>query len=1272
MHYLEKVTLINEDSVTCAIYFNKLVNVLLNILQSPKKSPFGKYYVMHYFKRIEFQHRGSPHAHTLLWLANAPNDALSKNKMDAISLINHLISISSKEASGQIKLQTHKHSFTCYKRISAHRPQKCRFEAPFMPSRSTEILLPMQQDEIGFDRYVQCYKNIRINLENNDYENIDSFYQHNNISSDDEYRSILRAGIKRPRVFIKREPSEKWHNPFNPFVLNLVKSNMDIQFITEEYSCAQYVAEYVNKTNRGISNLQREIIKCMDEHPEFDVVEITRKLGVEMLNSVEISNQEAAWYLLREPMSKSSSVIVYIPTMWPDERQKLKKTTKELDEMGIDDDSTDIWKENWFTKYEKRPEELSNVTLAQFVAYYNVHSDGNSTKRQTPRILRYRNYDMSQNLTDYKREMVTLHIPFRNENEEILAEMKFTEIYTSNENLILQRRQEFESNLDIQKTIEICRDLCREDGIDDNDEPEENIIAEQNPFQHLYNNPNAIVNDDIRLATLHKLGLIAKRRENLMANEDFYNLMRMANEKQKRLLLHVISHLLSPDDVPFQIFFTGPAGCGKTFVIKLLMEIYNRYTDNDGYCNAYITCASTGKAAVAIEGTTVHTALKISLSRLLPLSNETAQQYRTLFKYVKVIIIDEISMISAQLLIKIDCRLKQITGNFQTNFGGLDIIFIGDLRQLPPVRATPIYKQPKQTIVGPVLWRNLKFYELDQVMRQANQQFSSILTKIGNGERLDEIEIALIESRFCSVEEATTKCPQGIRLFNTNHAVTKYNNQILNSYSEKIISTAKDVYSGCTSKEQETFVHQKLHKMSLIDTNGLPYQTTFVINIYYMITTNIDVSDGLANGAVGKLVHVETDNDGVVKIAWLEFPELPRIGEKLRRKAAGHAAENNISRMAVPIVQRSSTIPLNNNKTIVVKRSHIPLVCACATTIHKSQGSTFPEIVYEYGKHHSQSLLYVALSRVTSIEGLYITTTNDDKIFYHGRRTSTSTIDLQTEFKRLSLNKLETINEHLIGFMNSRKGLSLFTFNCQSLRAHTDDLNDSIVKNSNVLVLSETWLNNESEINIPNFSCIAKFKRSNTRAGGVGIFHNSNDVVNIVTSMIDFSVSCPDFHGSLASAVGDLCMAQCQMENGKKILIVALYISPNQKLDDIIDFLHHSLLPYTKGGATLLRNSNDKIPMILSGDFNVNFALDKSLKLVEFLRDNLNLCLQNSPQTSTTRSGTTIDAVFTRLLESVECKTYISYFSYHKPLITKIFNNDNNGNNDAIIIDEIQ
>ena len=71
LHFMVKSTLINEDAVTYAIYFNKLVNVIMNILQSKKCSPFRKFRVLHYFKCIEFQHRGSPHAHILAWLDSA-------------------------------------------------------------------------------------------------------------------------------------------------------------------------------------------------------------------------------------------------------------------------------------------------------------------------------------------------------------------------------------------------------------------------------------------------------------------------------------------------------------------------------------------------------------------------------------------------------------------------------------------------------------------------------------------------------------------------------------------------------------------------------------------------------------------------------------------------------------------------------------------------------------------------------------------------------------------------------------------------------------------------------------------------------------------------------------------------------------------------------------------------------------------------------------------------------------------------------------------------
>ncbi|GFU09554.1 ATP-dependent DNA helicase [Trichonephila clavipes] len=102
---------------------------------------------------------------------------------------------------------------------------------------------------------------------------------------------------------------------------------------------------------------------------------------------------------------------------------------------------------------------------------------------------------------------------------------------------------------------------------------------------------------------------------------------------------------------------------------------------------------------------------------------------------------------------------------------------------------------------------------------------------------------------------------------------------------------------------------------------------------------------------------------------------------------------------------------------------------------------------------------------------------------------------------------------------------------------------------------------------------------------------------------MECSVSQSDIYGTIQSSVGNLCLAECEIDNGQKIITVAVYITPNKKLGDIIEFLHRSLLPYTSRGSALINKNYDKIPMILSGDFNVNFVLDKSLHLIEFLKD---------------------------------------------------------------------
>ena len=124
----------------------------------------------------------------------------------------------------------------------------------------------MSKEYSSFAENVEHNNNIRINLEKEDYEDIDEFFEKNDITSDEHYLNIFRAGVTRPRVFLKRLPAEKWHNHFNPFIFDILKSNTDIQFITAEYSCAAYDREYVNKTNRGISNLQQQIIMIMNQH----------------------------------------------------------------------------------------------------------------------------------------------------------------------------------------------------------------------------------------------------------------------------------------------------------------------------------------------------------------------------------------------------------------------------------------------------------------------------------------------------------------------------------------------------------------------------------------------------------------------------------------------------------------------------------------------------------------------------------------------------------------------------------------------------------------------------------------------------------------------------------------------------------------------------------------------------------------------------------------------------------------------------------------------
>ena len=140
------------------------------------------------------------------------------------------------------------------------------------------------------------------------------------------------------------------------------------------------------------------------------------------------------------------------------------------------------------------------------------------------------------------------------------------------------------------------------------------------------------MNPDI-LSNLSFGGLsVLCKREGIFPKQAFCEMMRKTNKEQRALLLEFIHRIHMPDSESTHIFFHGPAGSGKTFTLRL-MEICNRYTiKRNSIRNAYVACASTGKAVSALDGMTVHSAFRIAAMRTCnkPMAKETEQNYRGL------------------------------------------------------------------------------------------------------------------------------------------------------------------------------------------------------------------------------------------------------------------------------------------------------------------------------------------------------------------------------------------------------------------------------------------------------------------------------------------------------------------------------------------------------------------------------------------------------------------------------------------------------------------
>lgn len=257
-----------------------MMQILLKILQSPRMSPSARYHIVDYFVRVEFQHRGSPHCHLSIWLDEDPKEAVSEDMPSTVALINKLCSVDLTllRDPEYASTQVHRHTFTSYKH-SKDTPKQptCRFNIPYWPCSGTRILLPLSSEDSRRGDLRKKAKKLKRFLEEGVFNSLDHFLDVQNLTYG-AYLDCIRASIKRPSVLFKRKMSEVWINTFNPWLGRTFKSNMDLPFILDEYSCASYCVEYVNKTNRGLSDLHRRLSELQSDYPDLNFTELLDKI----------------------------------------------------------------------------------------------------------------------------------------------------------------------------------------------------------------------------------------------------------------------------------------------------------------------------------------------------------------------------------------------------------------------------------------------------------------------------------------------------------------------------------------------------------------------------------------------------------------------------------------------------------------------------------------------------------------------------------------------------------------------------------------------------------------------------------------------------------------------------------------------------------------------------------------------------------------------------------------------------------------------------------
>ena len=300
VHYtddeVEKSNWLKRNPVTAARHFHYRLTVFFQGFLKSTAKPLGE--IADYAIRIEFQARGSPHAHCVIWVKDAPEYGVDHDSK-VCDFIDQYVSCKLPNQDGKLRelvllLQQHKHSSYC------KRNKSCRFNFPKPPSSKTLIAKSSEDDDdyVVAQNVAVLSKVQKLIAEGNTDMSLDDLLDKAEVS-ESEYTQALEVSSKGNVVVLRREPNECSVNNYNPSVMLAWQANVDIQFVLNAYACVMYVASYIMKTERSMG----ELLKRVATEARTDELKIQlRKVGSAFLTHRELSAQEAVYRLLSIPM----------------------------------------------------------------------------------------------------------------------------------------------------------------------------------------------------------------------------------------------------------------------------------------------------------------------------------------------------------------------------------------------------------------------------------------------------------------------------------------------------------------------------------------------------------------------------------------------------------------------------------------------------------------------------------------------------------------------------------------------------------------------------------------------------------------------------------------------------------------------------------------------------------------------------------------------------------------------------------------------------------